>query len=289
MIPQVEYLLVDDIEKALSYLSSDRKVIPFAGGTDLLIELRKRKNPFESVILIDTKNLGIDRIKSEEESVVIGASATHSSIEDDELIKTKLPVLSCAASQIGSKQIRNRGTIGGNIINAAPCADSVPALLLYNTNVVLKSYQKERTISLAELITGPYRTLREDNELLTEIRTFPVDPKSGWSYFKLGRRNAVNISRMTVACLISIGDDGNISDARIAAGSVFPITSRILKVEQFLYGEKPSKQVFIQAGKIASEQMIEITGNRWSTPFKKPVLENLIYCCLNEAFNRCEK
>ncbi len=288
MIPEIEYIKETELDLALQHLASDKKVIPFAGGTDVLIELRKSKNPFDRKALLDVKGLGLNDIYIHSDTVIIGAASTHTEVEDNEIIKSKLPVLTKASSLIGSKQIRNRGTIGGNIINASPCADTVPALLLYDAQIVIRSLSEDRTVPLSEFITSPYETVLQKDELVTEIRAFPVAEDYGWGYYKLGRRGAVNISRMTVAALMKVDGEGKINEIRVSAGSVFPITSRISDVEKMLVGEKPKAEIFRRAGEIAAEKMIETSGRRWSTPYKESVVKELIVRVLNEAYSRCK-
>ncbi|PJA26508.1 MAG: molybdopterin dehydrogenase [candidate division Zixibacteria bacterium CG_4_9_14_3_um_filter_46_8] len=288
MIPQIEYYLEADLDQALKRLASSRKVFPLAGGTDLIINLRKYPNPFDNIAVLDIKGLGFNNIYEHEDYIAIGAATTHTQIEQSDLIRAKLPVLAKAASVIGSRQIRNRGTIGGNIVNASPCADTVPALLLYNAQLVIKSASEGRVISISDFIIEPYKTVLRENELIAEIRVYPASENAGWSYFKLGRRGAVNISRMTLACALTIGGDGKICEVRISAGSVFPITSRIPRLEKELMGQHCSGKLFGDAGDFVAKQMMEVSGNRWSTPYKEPVVRNLVGEVLSEAHSRCK-
>jgi carbon-monoxide dehydrogenase medium subunit/xanthine dehydrogenase FAD-binding subunit len=208
---------------------------------------------------------------------------THTAISSSPLIAESLPALARASSLVGSRQIRNRGTVGGNIANASPCADTVPALLLYDAEVVLMSAAGTRRVPLSQFVLGPYKTALGPGEILHSIACKKDSGRVGWSYIKLGRRQAVNISRMTLAVTLESGSGNKIMSARISAGSVFPASSRMPRVEKMLIGEAPSRELYHRAAETAAELMIEESGPRWSTPYKKPVLIALLTRALEEA------
>jgi len=252
---------------------------PIAGGTDLVPQMR-HSQPRQ---LMDISRIGIDFINSENDAVEIGAAATHTRLNSDNSIKEFLPLLSRASGLVGSWQIRNRGTVGGNIVNASPCADTVPALLIYDAKVVLVSSKKKRMISLAEFILKPYLTDIKPNELLHSIICRKSDQPAGASYLKLGRRQAVNISRMTLAVSLVKDENDIIKSAQIAVGSVFPVPSRVTELENMLVGQTITSALFNDAANLAADLMIRESGLRWSTSYKKPVLIGLMGRALNEA------
>jgi len=264
-----------------------REILPIAGGTDVIPRMRDGK-PAE---LLDTLGLGLDHVKNDGSSVEIGPSVTHESLSHDPIVKTSLPLLSSAAAAIGSLQIRNRGTIGGNIVNASPSADSLPALLNYDAEVVLASKSGKRRMKLQEFVTGPYCTARKADELLTSIlcKTEADLPGTRRSthFVKLGRRNAVNISRMSLALSVTAGSDGRIRSARVSAGAVFPVARRMLEVERLLDGESMTRELFERAGVLATELLIAETGVRWSSPYKMPVLKSFLERALGVAAKDC--
>jgi len=252
---------------------------PIAGGTDLILQLRHSK----PMNLLDVSLLGLDLIRVVDDGIEIGAAVTHARLSSDPIIKQFLPVLSKAAGLVGSLQIRNRGTVGGNIVNASPCADTAPALLIYDTEVLLKSKKGERRIRLADFITAPYTTLLKPDELLHSFICKQTDGNTNCTYIKLGRRQAVNISRMSIAVSLSQIDDKTIKAAHIAGGSIFPAPSRLLEVENMLTGQPISAKLFEEAGNFAAELMIKHSGYRWSTPYKQPVLAGLMKRALIQA------
>ncbi len=277
MMVVTEYRKPETIEKALDLLSSG-DFVPVAGGTDLIPQLRDGR-PRK---LLDISGLSLSFIKEGDDYIDIGPACTHTALSSNEIIRDKLPLLSRATGLVGSWQIRNRGTVGGNIVNASPCADSVPALLGYDAELALVSRKGKRTIGLNEFIDGPYHTRLRPNELLYSIRC-RKRPSTGFSYIKLGRRQAVNISRMTLAVTMSKDGDNLIKDIAIAGGSIFPVPSRMLKIEKLLRLQRVSRDLFDQAANLAADLMIKNSGVRWSTPYKKPVLIALTQRALLEA------
>jgi CO/xanthine dehydrogenase FAD-binding subunit len=281
MISVLEYIRPEGIDEALNRIGSG-EYTPIAGGTDLVCQLRDGR-PRK---IIDLAGLGLDYIRDDGTAIEIGSMATHTDVAGDPQISKWLPALARASSMVGSNQIRNRGTIGGNIANASPCADTVSALLLYDSEVVLLSARGKRAVPISQFVTGPYQTSLKSGEIIHSIICKKEDPRAGWSYIKLGRRQAVNISRMTLAASIALNHDGAIESARISAGSVFPAPSRMESIENFITGHIPSRDLFSEAARLAADLMIEQSGRRWSTPYKEPVLIALLSRAIEKACNR---
>ena len=169
-------------------------------------------------------------------------------MQRSDLVRQFAPLLASAAAAIGSPQIRNRGTVGGNIMNAAACADTVPPLIALGATVTLQSNAGARELSLGDLFLKPYQTKAKPDELLTAIRFPKLPPTARSAFIKLGRRNALSISRLSVAAILEIGDDGRIAEARIVPGAAFPTWKRVTEAEQMLVGEKPAAKLFAAAG-----------------------------------------
>jgi len=191
-------------------------------------------------------------------------------------IKRDFPLLAEACSHIGSTQIRNRGTIGGNIVNAAPCADSVPPLIIYNASLVLRSKDTERIIPAAEFIESHYKTSIRFDELLVELRIPKMKKKKYYtSYFQLGRRNAVNITRMSISVIISFDEQNKVEECFIVDGSLFSRSQRLPEVEEVLIGRELNNES-IDAAVIPLNKKIEAEiGGRWSAEYKQPVFINI--------------
>jgi CO/xanthine dehydrogenase FAD-binding subunit len=272
-----EYICPRSLSDACRLLAGDAghpRIL--AGGTDVLVELRKPNAPSPSMIMDISRLAELKGIEDSGDLIVIKPLTTHEEIARSEIIKRHAPLLQSAVSTIGSPQIRNRGTIGGNIMNAAACADTVPPLMALGAQLKLLSAEGVRILPMSEFFVKPYQTMAAQNELLTEIR-FPKLPQNAKSTFvKLGRRNALAIARLSVAVVLVKKSDETISEARIVPGAVFPQWQRVPEAEHVLVGKKPSIELFAEAGEKVSETMIALTGRRWSTEYKEPVIAVLV-------------
>jgi xanthine dehydrogenase iron-sulfur cluster and FAD-binding subunit A len=280
----VEYISVATIAEACRILAehaADAAVL--AGGTDLLIEYRRPAAKLPKLLVDISRVADLCGISERDGHLIIRPLVTHTQLKDSNLVRRIAPLLASAAAAIGAPQIRNRGTIGGNVMNAAACADTVPPLIALGATVTLQSNAGTRELSLEELFLKPYQTKASPDELLTAIR-FPILPANSRSAFiKLGRRNALSISRLSVAAILEIGDEGRIAGACIVPGAAFATWRRVTAAEQMLVGKKPSAELFAAAGRKVSEEMIQETGRRWSTEYKEPVLAVLVRRALEQC------
>jgi len=279
-----DYIPVATIAEACSLLSEhgpDASVL--AGGTDLLIKLRRALTKPPKVLLDTSRANELGGIIESDGGILIRPHTTHSQLLRSNALRTFAPCLVSAASTIGSPQIRNRGTIGGNIMNAATCADTVPPLIALGAIVTLQSKTGRRKLDLAELFLKPYQTRARPDELLTAVHFCKLPANARSAFIKLGRRNALSISRLSVAAILQINDDGRIGDARIVPGSVFPVWKRVTDAEAMLVGEKPAVKLFAAAGKKVAGQMIKEAGRRWSSEYKEPVIAVLVRRALEQC------
>jgi CO/xanthine dehydrogenase FAD-binding subunit len=282
-----EYIAATTLAEATDVLASfGPDACVFAGGTDLLIEFRRPAAKMPRVVLDISRVKELQGAEERNGSIVIKPLVTHAMLQRSSLIQEHATLLSTAASWIGSPQIRNRGTVGGNIMNAAACADTVPPLIALNAVVTLRSKAGSRSMKLDELFLKPYQTKARPDEILTEIR-FPKLPKGAVSCFiKLGRRNGVSISRLSVASILVCDEAGRIRDARMAPGATFPRWRRVDEAEQMLVGERGSSDLFRAVGNKVSQSMIAETGRRWSTEYKEPVIAVLVRRALEECWSK---
>lgn len=265
-----------------------------AGGTDLLVALRQESWTLPPLPVIDLT--GVEALREividapgvgDAERVSLGALATHDAIERNDRLRRVAPLLCKASSTVGSPQIRHRGTIGGNIANAASCADTMPPLVALGALLTLQSRHGRREVPVAAFTSGPYRTILQPDEILTAI-TFPaLREREGSAFLKLGRRNALSISRMSVAVVLERGDGGLVRNVRIAGGSVVPTVRRFPEAEACLEGmawtEEAGTRDEAAGGRVGeairasaaalAEAMVRETGRRWSTPYKEPVVQ----------------
>jgi CO/xanthine dehydrogenase FAD-binding subunit len=287
-VKSFEYISVSTIDEACQALEAYRgSSAVIAGGTDLVVGLRGRSRRIEHVkVVIDITGIkDLAFISENDEQVSIGPLTTHAMLETSGVIKNNAPVLAKAASTVGSPQIRARGTVGGNIANASPAADTIPALLALDAKVRLKGPSEERVIPLFDVFQRPYKTVLSPNEVITEI-FFPKAPEtSGYSFIKLGRRKALSISRMNVAALIKKDKEGVMTDVRVAVGSVMPVPSRVGVVEDLLLNQKLTKDLAYEAGEAMAREMINRSGIRWSTEYKEPAIKALTRRAVTQAFS----
>ena len=253
---------------------------PIAGGTDLMVAARHAAEDAGQPAtwrVVDISGLPeISGICVDGDEVCIGAATTHTEIEESAVILKTAPFLAEAAATIGSCQIRNRGTIGGNVMNASPAADTLPPLVALSATATLASVRGRRAIRVAELVTGPYRTAATPDELLVDVRFRALEPGARSAFIKVGRRRALAISRLAAAVAALFDSDARILDIRISAGAAFPTPCRIGRAEQVLLGNAYSAELAERAGREAARAMVSATGVRWSREYKEPVLAAII-------------
>ena len=284
MISPFDYKIPNTIEEACDLLwQTEGKAKIIAGGTDLVIGLRNGDHAPPFIIDI-TRVEELRKIEEMNGSVFIGAATTHSEIVFSPLVKKHGRVLSDAASEIGSAQIRNVGTIGGNIVNASPAADTVPPLMVLNAMGKVVSKKEERQVPLSQLFKGPYKTTLKPHELLVQIIFAKLSPEARSSFVRLARRDAMAIARMNVAIVLQTERRKHrIEDICISVGSVTPTPQRMSEAESFLRGKSPDEEVLQQASLKISETMIRESGVRPSTSYKKPVVEALFKRAMRKA------
>ncbi len=277
------FIRPDNLEKACDLLVRYKdKAKLIAGGTDLIIALREEKLPNCLEIIIDISNLEeLNYIKEEGKYIRIGSGVRHAEIAKNKLIKKYAPVLFIAASVVGSPQIRNEGTIAGNIVTASPASDTIPALIVLDSILVIRKGKEKRKMFLKDVFEGPNKVNLESDEIVGEIyfEKLPLDVK--YDFIKLARRNAVDKSRMNIAIVAQQNKNKKIIDIRISVGSLTPIPGRFKDAEDLLLGEIPTQDLIQKAGKKIAEEMIKKSGYRWSTEYKEPVVKSLIGRVLN--------
>jgi carbon-monoxide dehydrogenase medium subunit/xanthine dehydrogenase FAD-binding subunit len=274
-----EFLTIQKIEEALNYLDKFSKVHILAGGTDLLVNLYKESpRLLDFDYLLDISNIPeLKIINSINNFIEIGPLVTHSRLINELPIKNNFPVLVEAAYTIGSTQIRNRGTIGGNIVNASPAADLLPPLIALRSEVELTSRKGKRVLLLEEFLAGPYKTKLQANELLTKIKIPLLISDNYYTDFqKIGRRKALSIARLSLALVTKIDEEGIFQDTRVAPGSATPYPQSLPVTEEAINGKSIFNIDLEEIGKITNKEMVSITGERWSTPYKKPTIAVLI-------------
>jgi xanthine dehydrogenase FAD-binding subunit len=281
MIQEIDFMQPKDLREAVELLDKYQKqgkARLIAGGTDIIPGFHQEAPRFKDIeLLIDIHGLKeLKIIERENNHVIIGAGVTFSELTRHPVIKEFYPLLAKAAGSIGSVQIRNRATIAGNFVNNAPCADSVPSLLVYDAEIQIQSSNQKRGVSLEDFLLKPYKTQLRPDEIVTRV-VLPV-PGNDYrgDFYKLGRRRGVAISRISLALLTDI-QNSVIRDLRIASGAVTPIGMRFIQLEKSARGEKVSTDLYKRLAQELGQQILDITGLRWSTDYKLPVVQQMFY------------
>ncbi|WP_432662804.1 FAD binding domain-containing protein [Wukongibacter baidiensis] len=276
---------VFDVNNALQLLEKHRdKAEVLAGGTDLLVHIREDKN--KGNIIIDISDIReMKKIEILENEIILGALTTFSEIVQNEYIKEKMPGLWKAAKSVGSPQIRNMGTIGGNICNASPAADGVPPLLALDAILSIKCNQEARTLKLSEFYQGRGKTALRANEMLVSVR-IPIlkDKKINIGFEKLGPRNALAISKISSSVYMEI-EGKLIKDIRIASGALGGYPLRERSVEEFMKGKELCDKIIEEAAMKYSETLSQRLAGRSSLEYKREAVKGVFKKAVYNAVN----
>jgi CO/xanthine dehydrogenase FAD-binding subunit len=286
---QFQYIRASTVKEAVDLLNEPGlKSRPLAGGTDILLQLRH--DPHYCDRLVDISKIpDLHLIEQKDEWVNIGAAATFNEVLKSPIIKATARVLEQACISVGAVQIRNMGTLGGNVANAAACADSLPALICMDVVARFLTPAGEQQLPVTQLVSAPNKTILPPGALLISLR-YPVPaPGCHSAFLKLGRRNAMAISRLTVAALGCLDEKNHIVEARLVTGSATPHIERLTTVEQALIGKQPSPELFHSAAKQTVDEMVRLAGYRWSSEFKVPALTAMTERVLAQVFKGNEK
>ncbi len=282
-MPRFDYVRAHTIEQALQLLADPAHVSrPLAGGTDVMVLVRHERPHFDRVVDI-SKISEMKLIERHGDEVSVGAGVTFTEAAESALLQEVAAGLVEASLTVGGPAIRNAGTLGGNTVNAAACADGVPPLVCLDAVAHLRSLSGARSLPITKFIQGANRTGLQPGELLTHF-TFPVPPNgTRHAFIKLGRRNAQAISRLSMAAAGRLDAAGRVDYVRLAPGAAMPNPRRIAQVEDFLLGQAPDDALLAAAGRKTAEAMIAVTGRRWSTEYKEVAIQALAERALRRA------
>jgi len=263
------YLVPKTLDEAVSLFESHSdRVMYVAGGTDVIVKTKQGKVAPD--YLISLKHLsGLDQVQinPDTKELIIGALATHRILETSALIRRQYPIIHDAVQHIGSTQIRNVATIGGNIVNAVPSADGAIPLIALDGVAKMYGPNGERTVDLIHFFEGPGQTVLETGEILTEIVVPSQLPHTGGAYQKVGRRAAMELPLIGVGIVLTLDPDTAVCrKARICLGVAAPTPLRTLSAERFLVGKVLNEDILFEAGKIAAEESRvrdSIRGQAW--------------------------
>jgi CO/xanthine dehydrogenase FAD-binding subunit len=274
-LPDYELRVPASLDAALTLMADESGVWrPFAGGTDLMVLLEAgklaHKRFFSLWHLPELRGITVS-----DDQITIGATTTYTQLQAHPTLQSEFPLLCRAASWTGGVAIQNRGTLAGNIANASPAADSLPALLVYEAEIELVSAQGARSVRYGEFHTGYKTTVMRPDELIKAIRL----PRAtgGWQQHarKVGTRKAQAISKVCVAAMARL-NDGVVDDLRVAFGSVAPVPLRCAQTETVLRGRRLDRTAIAEAQSALMNELAPIDDVRSTALYRKRVAANLL-------------
>lgn len=278
---------LEETLKVIDKYKEKGKVI--AGGTDIVIALKEGHVSPE--IMIDISDINeLTKIEEKDNWIYLGSCVKYKDIERENTFSTNLKALSKAARSVGSPQIRNTGTIGGNICNGSPAADIVPPLLALDSICIIKSIDGEREVPLKDMFLDKGKVDLKSNEILKSVKFKSLKDKEILTFTKLGFRKALAISRAVSSIYLKESSNGEtIEDIRIASGSLGKYGLRETDVENFLKGKKLTEETLNIGIEKISEVVKERLGGRFSAEYKVEAIKGIFRNSLQEAYKYLEK
>jgi CO/xanthine dehydrogenase FAD-binding subunit len=270
------------VQKAVTLLQQKGKACLVAGGTDLVLRAGRSVTD-----LVDITRLGLDYIKGGVKGMRIGAATTLAAIEhSSEVQRLANGILAKAAAACGTVQMRNVATIGGNLANASPAADTATPLLVLDAAVVLQGSRAKRQVALVDFFRAPHETAAKGS-LLTEIVLPACKANAAWSFQRFGRTE-LDIAIVNAATGLQLDRNGRCTWARIALGAVAPIPVRARKAESLITGKALDAQLLEQAAEAALEDIRPITDVRASAEYRREISRVLVRRALQECAQHLE-
>lgn len=275
-LPGFDYVRATALDEAVRLLKERGEARPFMGGTDLFV--RMRDGFAQPPILVDVKGLpGMRDISYNTESgLTVGAAATMNEVAQHPDVQARYPLLAEAAKSVATYQLRNRATLGGNLCNGSPAADTAPAALVLEGHMALHGPDRPREVPVADFFLGPGKTALQQGELMVAIRFPPPRARSAGRYLKLGRNKAGDLSIVGVA-VFGFADETAHGGYRFHIGlaSVAPVPLRALEAEAALASSKPGEEAFAAAAQLAMEAASPIDDVRASAAYRKAMVRTL--------------
>ena len=264
---------------------------PFAGGTDVMINLRRRTVTYKG--LVNIKRLpGITSWSNKAgEGLHIGAATSFGDLESSPSVTQRYSALAESIRVIGSVQLRNMATIGGNLCNASPAADSAPALIVSKATITFTGNgEGTRSCLVEQFFRGPGRSILDSDGLLLSLDIPEPEPNSGDCFQRFTPRGALDIGIASAASRVTLDQSsGRVLEAVIALGAVAPTPVRAVKAEEALVGHEPTSDLMAQAAKIAKEECNPISDIRGSASYRQALVEVLVRRTLEQAVERAQK
>lgn len=271
---EFEYVRPTTLEEACAALAAPG-ARPLAGGTDLIVQLRERRREADRVV--DLKHIKELAAITDLDGggLSLGAAATATQLAADARISKRYPALLASLGMIGSRQVQNRASLGGNICNAAPSADAVPPLIGYGAQGLIVGPGGSRRLAIEDMFAGPGRTTLADGEVLIAIELPPPPERSAAHYIRFTPRREMDIAVAGVCSYLELADNNTVNSARIALASVAPTPIRSAAAEQILIGAPANADTFDAAADAAAADASPISDTRGSAEFRKQLVRAL--------------
>lgn len=285
-----EYIETTSVDEAVSLLGRyEGKAKLMAGGTDLIVQMRKRAIKPEYIIYIG-KIKGLDYISYEDKKGLrLGALTTIRALEKSDEVHMRYAMISQVASQMASVGVRNIGTLGGNLCNASPSADMAPGLIGLSALAKIVGPGGNRQILLEKFFTGPGTTVLDKGELLVELEVPLISSRTGATYLKHGMRGNIDLAMVGVAAVITLEEDmDTVREARIVLGAVAPTPVRARQAEAVLKGKKITEEDIEEAGHMASKEARPITDVRAIAEYRREMVHVFTKHAIREALKRAK-
>jgi carbon-monoxide dehydrogenase medium subunit len=275
----------ETIEEAIVAMRAN-DAYALAGGTDLVPQLREGRR--RAARIVDLKHIPemTAIMLLPDGSVSIGAAATATAVARHTAIAAGYPAIAEAAQLIGGVQVQNRASFGGNICNAAPSADGVPALICHGAQALIAGPGGTRKMPVEAMFAGPGRTTLAPGELMVAIQLPPVAPRTAGAYLRFTPRREMDIAIAGAAGWLRLGADGIIAEARVALASVAPMPIRAPTAEKKLLGQRPSGVLFEEAGRCAAQDARPISDTRGSAGYRRTLVAVLMARALADCGRR---
>lgn len=277
----------DTVDEAIRLLSQNPDAVPIAGGTDVLVRLRQGNPEYRHLVDIHDVAELKQVVLAEDGTIIVGSGATFTEIIENTIVRANIPVLAKGAASVGGPQIRNQATVGGNICNGAPSADSAAPLLVLNAIAVMKGPDGERHVPLSEFYHGPGKVDRRHSEIMTGLRISAKDYQC-WSahYHKYAMRDAMDIA--TIGCAAAMKTKaGNVTGLRLAFTVAGPTPLRCPKTEEMALGAKADMELVRLVSGMVLDDLRPRGSWRAAKDFREHIIQTLAERVLMSVLGDC--
>ena len=284
----MKYVAPSSVEEATTLLSTSPSAQVFAGATDVVPQLRAGRPAPE--VLVDLKKIEEHvSVANDGDKWTAGAAAPTANLTEDQAFTEEFPGLSEAAGLIGSDQIQNRSSLGGNLCNGSPAAASVPAMVVNGARAVVAGPNGTRVLDVAEVVTGPGETSLDADEFIVEFEIDRIPARTGDAYLRMIPRTEMDIAVVGAGARITLAEDGSIEQAALALGAVAPTVVRVPDAEAALVGKTVDDETLTAVANAASEACNPIDDKRGTVAYRKQVAGVLAKRAVLIAIERAEQ